>query len=119
MPPGPPSKPPIPPAPAQPKRVVRTLYTFAGDHPEHLPIEVIAVFGGQWIPRLTRVGALVGLGRIDEAREEAARTLQLAPWLTVEASMLRLADSAVELRRRRLAVLVAVGFPHASPRASG
>ena len=39
VPPLPPGKPPLPPAPAQPKRVVRTLYSFAGDHPEHLPIE--------------------------------------------------------------------------------
>ena len=79
----------------------------------------IAVFAGQWVPRLTRVGALVGLGRIAEAREEAALALQVAPWPTVETSMLRLADSAVELRRRRLQALVAVGFPRESPQAGG
>lgn len=63
--------------------------------------------------RVDRVSALVELGRIAEARDEAVRLLQRAPKLTATEFAGGFAPAAVALRERRLLVAGAVGVPGA------
>ena len=61
--------------------------------------------------RMVRLTVLAELGRVDEARAEAARLLVVAPWLTTRRMMSSLADTATELRARRLAACRVAGLP--------
>lgn len=61
--------------------------------------------------RQDRIAALVELGRIVEAREEAARLRAQYPKMTAQQFKLVLADTAATLRERRTAAARVAGFP--------
>ena len=62
--------------------------------------------------RQDRIAALVELGRVREAREEAARLLAQYPEMTAQQFELVFADAAAPLQERRMAAAVAAGIPH-------
>ena len=64
-----------------------------------------------WHCRQTRIVALVELGRLAEARDEAARLKAQVPTMTAHRFGLIFADSAVALRDRRVAAALTAGFP--------
>lgn len=61
--------------------------------------------------RVDRISALVELGRIGEARAEAARLVAMVPTMTARQFAAGFADSALVLRERRVAVAQQVGLP--------
>jgi len=61
--------------------------------------------------RQARIHALAELGRVDEARQEAATLLSLVPKRTAAEVMNYYADSAVELRERIRVACAAAGIP--------
>jgi adenylate cyclase len=61
--------------------------------------------------RQDRIAALVELGRVGEAREEAARLLAQYPQMTAQQFRLVLADPATALGERRIAAAQVAGFP--------
>lgn len=67
-----------------------------------------------WHCRQTRVVSLVELGRLGEAREEAARLKLQVPTMTAHRFGLVFADSAATLRDRRIAAALSAGFPPGS-----
>jgi DNA-binding winged helix-turn-helix (wHTH) protein/TolB-like protein len=64
--------------------------------------------------RVDRVSALAELGRVVDAREEAARLMERAPKLTTREFAGGFAPAATALRARRLLVARAVGVPGGS-----
>jgi TolB-like protein/DNA-binding winged helix-turn-helix (wHTH) protein/tetratricopeptide (TPR) repeat protein len=64
-----------------------------------------------WRCRQDRIAALVELGRISEAREEAIRLLAQTPQMTAEGFGFTFADTATALRQRRIAAARAAGIP--------
>jgi DNA-binding winged helix-turn-helix (wHTH) protein/TolB-like protein/Tfp pilus assembly protein PilF len=61
--------------------------------------------------RQDRIAALVELGRVGEAREEAARLRAQYPQMTAQQFRLVLADTAATLGERRIAAARAAGLP--------
>lgn len=61
--------------------------------------------------RQARIHALIELGRVDEARREAATLLSLVPKRTATEVMNYYADSAVDLRERIRVACAAAGIP--------
>ena len=74
-----------------------------------------------WRCRQDRIAALVELGRIDEARAEAARLLAQLPQMTARQFGFGFvfADSATALSERRVAAAQAAGIPFDAPRSNG
>lgn len=64
-----------------------------------------------WHCRQTRIAALVELGRLAPAREEASRLMAQVPTMTAYRFGLIFADTAVALRDRRIAAARAAGIP--------
>jgi TolB-like protein/DNA-binding winged helix-turn-helix (wHTH) protein/tetratricopeptide (TPR) repeat protein len=64
-----------------------------------------------WRCRQDRTAALVELGRVNEAREEAARLLAQLPQMTARQFGFVFADSATALRERRVAAARVAGVP--------
>jgi len=64
-----------------------------------------------WRCRQDRIAALVELGRVPEAREEATRLLAQTPQMTAERFGSTFADSATALLQRRIAAARAAGVP--------
>lgn len=74
-----------------------------------------------WRCRQDRIAALVELDRVPEAREEASRLLAQSPQMTAERFGSTFADTATDLRQRRIAAARAAGVPTAlrAPPAAG
>lgn len=64
-----------------------------------------------WRCRQDRIAALVDLGRVGEARDEAKLLLQRLPLMTARQFGYYFADSATELRQRRVAAAQLAGIP--------
>ena len=64
-----------------------------------------------WHCRQTRIAALVELGRVAEAREEAVRLRTRVPTMTAQRFGTIFADSAAPLRDRRVAAALVAGVP--------
>ena len=61
--------------------------------------------------RVDRVATLVEFGRMDDPRREAAQLRQRIPGVTAEDFAAGFADTASDLRTRRMAAAKAVGLP--------
>ncbi len=64
-----------------------------------------------WRCRQDRIAALVELGRLAEAKKEAQNLIARVPKMTAPLFGLVFADSAVDLRERRIAAAEAAGIP--------
>lgn len=64
-----------------------------------------------WRCRQDRIAALVELGRLAEAKKEAQNLMARVPKMTAPLFGLVFADSAVDLRKRRIAAAEAAGIP--------
>jgi len=67
-----------------------------------------------WRCRQDRIAALVELGRVQQAREEASRLLAQMPRMTADQFASTFADSASALRGRRVDAARLAGFPMAA-----
>jgi DNA-binding winged helix-turn-helix (wHTH) protein/TolB-like protein len=83
--------------------------------PEALRVddECLARAPGFWRCRQDRIATLVELGRLDEARAEAARLRAQVPGMTAEQFGWGFAASAAPVRERRVAAARAAGMPAA------
>ncbi len=75
--------------------------------------DCLATMPGYWWARGSRMHALVELGRVDEARQEAALLLRRAPWLTNSETFFTrpIGNCAPALRARLLAASSVAGIP--------
>jgi hypothetical protein len=68
-----------------------------------------------WPARLVRVYSLAELGRLVDARRDAAMLLELVPRMTARGGADEFADTAPALRERACAAALAAGLPGTPP----
>lgn len=80
----------------------------------HVADDCLAKAPDFWRCRQDRLAALVELGRLDDARAEAARLLAQMPGMTTDLFVIAFADNAAALRGRRAVAARAAGIPPGS-----